>query len=166
MARAARGDADAPGEDVTGPLARSGEGYIAFSVEHVGLFRAMFHPALGVEPSPEDPHRVAMDATWAYLVSVVEMCQGEGIVRSGDAEQLARLAWSTVHGAAALLVDGALGADADVVAQTLLRDLKPVGALAHKRAASKRQGDSQRFCRRRVTATGPIRTAGFTPRRA
>ncbi len=112
--------------DATSALERLravGHGYIAFSVAHVGLFRAMFHPELAKEPSPDDPHRVARDATWAYVVSVVEACQDEGTVRDADPRQLARLAWSSVHGAAALLVEGALGTDAAEVAQTLPIDL-------------------------------------------
>ncbi|MEM6294154.1 MAG: WHG domain-containing protein [Myxococcota bacterium] len=100
-----------------------GTGYIGFATANVGLFRAMFHPILAQGPSPNDRHQAAREATWAYVVSVVEDCQAEGSVRAGDAKAIARFAWSTTHGAAALCVEGAFDHSPVEIAQTMVRDL-------------------------------------------
>jgi hypothetical protein len=42
------------------------------------------------------------------LVNAITDCQAAGVVRSGEAQELALVAWSTVHGVSALLVDGQL----------------------------------------------------------
>ncbi len=104
-------------------LRQIGQGYVTFASERAGLFRAMFHPQLARASSPDDAHRQAADATFRYLRGVIEDCQREGSVRPGDARRLAVFAWSTVHGAAALLVDDALPLDAAAVVEAITRDL-------------------------------------------
>jgi hypothetical protein len=42
------------------------------------------------------------------LVNAITDCQAAGVVRSGEAQELVLVAWSTVHGVSALLVDGQL----------------------------------------------------------
>jgi len=41
-------------------------------------------------------------------MTLVEACQQEGVLRDGDAKELALLAWSMVHGIAKLAITGRL----------------------------------------------------------
>lgn len=104
-------------------LIQVGSGYVGYAAENAGLFRAMYHPSLGRDPSPDDAHRQAADTALAYVAKTIEACQAEGTVRSGDPDALAVFAWSAVHGAATLFVDRQLPYDAETVARYITRDL-------------------------------------------
>lgn len=100
-----------------------GRGYVLFAARHEGLYRAMFHPQLAKDPQPHDEHRKAAELTFAYVVSVVASCQRENLVRAGDPIELSTLAWSTVHGAGALLLDGHIPGPPESVADSVVRNL-------------------------------------------
>jgi len=89
-------------------LAAVGEAYVEFAVRHPARYRVMFGPwmgaapgcAPGVGPSGRDPYQLLVDAL-------------DGLVAAGAVAPAARaggevVAWSAVHGLAALLVDGLL----------------------------------------------------------
>jgi AcrR family transcriptional regulator len=89
-------------------LAAVGEAYVEFALRHPARYRVMFGPwmgeagdcAPGVGPSGKDPYQLLVAAL-------------DGLVESGAVRAEARagaevVAWSAVHGLAALLVDGLL----------------------------------------------------------
>lgn len=78
--------------------------YIRFAVEHPARFRLMFGRALA-DRAAYGPLEKAAQETFGLLVQGVEAGQRAGLIRSGDARQLAIAAWSLVHGLSALLVD-------------------------------------------------------------
>jgi len=89
-------------------LAAVGEAYVEFAVRHPSRYRVMFGPwmgeagdcAPGVGPSGKDPYRLLVDA-----LDDLVAC---GAVTAGARAGAEVLAWSAVHGLAALLVDGLL----------------------------------------------------------
>ena len=84
-----------------------GIGYVQFALAHPSYLRVMF----GSEVPDKAAHPGLKEAgarTFDLLVQAIADCQAAGQVRSGDPVELAVAAWSTVHGLAALLVDGRL----------------------------------------------------------
>lgn len=117
------------GDDADGPLARLralGLAYVRFAVEHPSHFRVMFSPVLA-DRSRYPTLDQAADECFALLEDGIAACQGTGDVRAGDVRDLALAAWSSVHGLAALLVDGQLAErstrSADELADAITRDL-------------------------------------------
>jgi AcrR family transcriptional regulator len=103
-----------------------GLAYVGFAVAHPSHFRVMFgrrtadrsrHPGLSQ----------AADATFALLVEGIVACQHAGQIRQGDPGELALAAWSSVHGLAALVVDGQLADRSPLtgpaLAEAVTRDL-------------------------------------------
>jgi len=96
-------------EDVGGEerLKRAGTGYLRFATAHPELFRLMF----GWVPTRDIPELCeAGDATFAAFESVLQACEDEGLL-SRSLNDAGLLAWSAVHGAAFLLIDGRLKVD-------------------------------------------------------
>jgi AcrR family transcriptional regulator len=91
----------------TGPedrLRRGGVGYLKFAAEHPELFRLMF----GWMPTRDVPELdESGDAAFAVLKEVLIACEQQGLL-SRDVREAGLLAWSAVHGAAFLLIDGGL----------------------------------------------------------
>lgn len=82
-----------------------GREYIAFAAEHPQYFRIMFSGKF--ENYPDCPGlKESGDAAFGALVAAIERCQAAGVVRSGDAFELALTAWAFVHGIANLYIDG------------------------------------------------------------
>ena len=84
-----------------------GLAYVAFATEHPARYRVMF----GAEIPDKAAHpdlKVAADRAFGLLRDSIEACQQVGAVRSDDVNRLAMIAWSLVHGLAALLIDGQL----------------------------------------------------------
>ena len=84
-----------------------GVGYVRFALAHPSYLRVMF----GSEVPDKAAHPALHEAgarTFDLLVQAISDCQAAGQVRSGDPVELAVAAWATVHGLAALLVDGRL----------------------------------------------------------
>ena len=114
---------------VPDPLARfqqAGIAYVRFAVAHPSHFRVMFrdettsagHPSL----------QKVKDETFTLVVSEIEACQREGLVRAGSTTELALAAWAIVHGLAVLLVDRSprikrIRASADQLARLVTRTL-------------------------------------------
>ncbi len=100
-----------------------GRGYIQFAADNPGLYRVMFHPELARAPSPKDTHRQAAELTFAYVVTTISRAQRAGEVRPGDPVNLAAVAWSTVHGAGALLIDGHFDGPASEFADLVVKNM-------------------------------------------
>jgi len=88
-------------------LAALGEAYLDFGIRHPSHFRIMFGPWLrdtdclpGVGPSGKDPFQILVEAL-AGLVAA-------GVISEASRAGAEIVAWSAVHGLAALVVDGSL----------------------------------------------------------
>jgi AcrR family transcriptional regulator len=86
-------------------LLAAGRAYLAFALEHPGHFRVMFGPHVaGLPRAPADVARAAQ-AGWRVIEEAVEE-----LVGAGDplVPHLSFAAWSLLHGAATLFLDGLL----------------------------------------------------------
>lgn len=88
-------------------LAAIGEAYVDFAVRHPSHFRVMFGPCIQVEgfapgcaPSGRDSFQILVDALDALVAS--------GAIDAGARPGAEVAAWSSVHGLAGLLVEGAI----------------------------------------------------------
>ncbi|WP_394831602.1 TetR/AcrR family transcriptional regulator [Pendulispora rubella] len=80
-----------------------GRGYVRFALQHPGYFRIMFRPEV---KSTID--RADVNEAFALLTDAIALAQTEGALPPGDPRPLILLAWSTVHGASVLWLDGPL----------------------------------------------------------
>jgi AcrR family transcriptional regulator len=97
-----REDAEAP----TQKLRAIGEAYVRFAVEHPAHFHLMFHSTLApVDAAADGP---AAQSFAILLEAIAEVMAVPKIERRASRAGLVVLAWSLVHGAAALLLDGPL----------------------------------------------------------
>jgi AcrR family transcriptional regulator len=88
-------------------LGAIGEAYVRFAVAHPAHFRLMFRPSL-VSPGAL-PEEGAPGQAFALLVDgVSDVLESEGVRERVDRRGLVLVAWSLVHGAAELLLDGPL----------------------------------------------------------
>ncbi len=83
-----------------------GHGYVRFALEHPGHFRVMFRPELKAQLSVEQ--HTAGRESFEMLGRAIAQCQEERTIPSGDPNRLVLLAWSAVHGASVLWIDGPL----------------------------------------------------------
>jgi len=95
----------APG-DARAQLEALGCGYVRFALAHRGHFRIMFRPELKEQLG--QARREEILESFAMLERAVARCQREGAAPAGDPRPLVLLAWSAVHGASALWIDGSL----------------------------------------------------------
>jgi AcrR family transcriptional regulator len=108
------------------PLTRfqaQGLAYVRFALQRPGHFRVMFGPEVADHERYPSLFQVAQRA-FDLQVEAVRDCQATGIVRDGDSEHMALVAWSTVHGIASLVLSNQLdryGATAEEVDQLMAR---------------------------------------------
>jgi AcrR family transcriptional regulator len=100
-----RAASDAP-SDAASQLYALGLGYIRFALNHRGHFRVMFRPELQANLAPST---APGGGAFTMLQDTVLRCQAEGVAPGGDPTPLVLIAWSCVHGASALWIDGSLG---------------------------------------------------------
>jgi len=105
------------------PLARFwglGIGYFTFAIQRPGLFRVMFSPEAARAPTL----RANEGAVFSLCVSSIVAAQRAKKVMAGDAQMLALVAWSAMHGAAMLYLDGLVRwAGLDAPPEVLAREL-------------------------------------------
>ncbi|MEO1131964.1 MAG: TetR/AcrR family transcriptional regulator [Cyanobacteria bacterium J06639_1] len=105
-------------------LLHTGTAYVRYALDRPTHYRVMF--GRNLENCDEYPSLVkAANATFNILVEIVQAGQAKGVVRSGDARQLALGAWAQVHGLAMLMLDGQLPArslaENEALAQQIVR---------------------------------------------
>ena len=98
---------DDAGDDAAARLRALGLGYIRFAVAHRGHFRVMFRPELQAELA--NPSNEKGGSAFAMLRDAILRCQSEGLAPPGDPLPLILAAWTCVHGASTLWIDGSLG---------------------------------------------------------
>lgn len=87
-------------------MAAAGRAYTGFAVNHRAHFEVMWQRDLLHQ---DDPRLAAAgDATFALLLGGVHDAQAEGWATGADPHTVAYLAWSVVHGLAALWLGGSL----------------------------------------------------------
>ncbi|WP_424216826.1 TetR/AcrR family transcriptional regulator (plasmid) [Streptomyces sp. BI20] len=119
--------AEGPGP-VPARLAALGRAYVEFAVGHAPLLALMF-TAKRAEGSPEELRALGHHCL-EVAAGLIARAQAEGGVRAGDPERLAQVAFSTVHGLAALAVgslldDTPLDEAVDLALDVLLAGLRP-----------------------------------------
>lgn len=90
----------------------TGLGYIGFALSHPAHFRLMFRPSL-VPPEVLPPEGASREAFDILLEAVSDVLEDQQIRAHIDRRGLVLVAWSLVHGAAELMLDGpfAMGID-------------------------------------------------------
>jgi len=141
----ARASAEA-GTDARSHLEGLGRGYVRFALSHRGHFRVMFRPELR-QLLGKGANKGLGDGL-AILRQAIVRCQEEGSAHQGDPAPLVLLAWSAVHGASHLWIDGSLGEeqlvkDGEALAATIASALTALLSSAagdHVRAAKGARG--------------------------
>ncbi|HEY0838380.1 MAG TPA: WHG domain-containing protein [Azospirillum sp.] len=105
LAVAARTDGDAFAR-----LREGGVAYVAFAIENPALYRLMFDPppVAGLDGNPFDTDRGMK--LLGFLRASIFACQSEGFLPGRDPDLVAFTLWSTVHGAALLILNGRIPA--------------------------------------------------------
>lgn len=83
-----------------------GRAYVQFAVAHRGHFRVMFRSELRVHLTKDE--RATADEALGLLQQAIRRCEQAGFIAPGDVASLTLLAWSTVHGASELWIEGSL----------------------------------------------------------
>lgn len=108
-------------------LRQLGVGYIRFALKHTGHFRIMFRPEL--KALLAEDQRQLVHETFETLGEAIVRGQNEGSVPPGDPKTWVLIAWSVVHGASTLWVDGPL-AEEGLVSNEAALSLSVAEALA------------------------------------
>jgi len=86
--------------NTVGRLKHAGLAYVEFALRRPEHFTVMFDAAVSKHQTADSAE--AAEQAFKTLVSLVQSCQDEGRLPSGDVRRLALLAWSMVHGIAKL----------------------------------------------------------------
>lgn len=88
-------------------LARAGETYVRFAVQHPAHFRVMFRPDfVDIERFPST--KACGEQAFERLIEVVKSCVAEGLPVEPSEHALVVFGWSVVHGLACLILDDCL----------------------------------------------------------
>lgn len=122
LAAATAAAAEAAGSDPFDRLAAIGAAYIRFAIAHPASFALMFRPEL-TQPDTNPCVDAAGETAFAQLTRTVAQCLGPQAAPERQRD-VVLAAWSCVHGAASLWLDGPLSrqqarvkVDADALAQ-------------------------------------------------
>jgi AcrR family transcriptional regulator len=114
---AALGEASAgAGADPLDRVAAMGRSYVEFALDHPQRYRLMFRSELSRSGSSEAATEAdaASGGAFAELMRAVQDASDAGELRDGtDAAVAAIAAWSSVHGLASLILEGAIGLPAE-----------------------------------------------------
>jgi AcrR family transcriptional regulator len=94
--------------DAREALATIAETYVSLAADRPHLFRLMFGPEVADKARYPAVREAGLGA-YQVLIDTIAAGQRAGVVRAGDAAELALGHWAAVHGVASLLVDGVLG---------------------------------------------------------
>jgi AcrR family transcriptional regulator len=84
---------------------KGAQAYIQFAVSHPAHYRVMFGPAVvGLGQGPMQLE--SANEAFAVLLETIVDAQQSGVIKEGDPLHLGVVVWSTVHGAAALMING------------------------------------------------------------
>lgn len=93
-------------EDKPAPRLREmGKGYVAFATQHPAHFRIMFVRLVDIPRFPS--LHLAADRAFTTLLDGIVAAQKACVVRRGNPNELALLAWSTMHGLSMLWIERA-----------------------------------------------------------
>ncbi|HJW35143.1 MAG TPA: TetR-like C-terminal domain-containing protein, partial [Actinomycetes bacterium] len=108
LARAIQNGAGQLGPEATAGqrFRAAGRAYTGFALAHPAHFAVMWQRDLLHQDDPE--LAAAGDTTFELLLGSVREIQSEGWAAGGDPQAVAYLAWSVVHGLAALWLGGSL----------------------------------------------------------
>lgn len=95
-------------------LARAGEGYLEFALEHPRWYEILFiaPEQMGMESLPDDLEAQGC-AVHQFWVDRVRECMDAGLLRQGDPLQASLTMWAHSHGLVTLFNHGAFRVDAD-----------------------------------------------------
>ncbi len=82
-----------------------GIGYIQFALTHATEFRFMFRKTLCEPPGTPDELTDIANETFEILIATIRSMQTTKLVITGQAQALALVVWSTIHGLANLLIE-------------------------------------------------------------
>ena len=107
------------GADTPEAFVKLAQAYVGFALSHPAHYRLMYgREAISRRQRPA--LQVAADALYDELVGALTAAQEAGVMRQGDAEPLASIAWAQVHGLAMLMVEGQMEPPEDAMALTAL----------------------------------------------
>lgn len=118
--RMVRAIADYPGPSDEAAVARFralGEAYLSFALDEPQLFRLSFSPLCFALDDEDDQS----EGPYGRLCTALDDLHARGLLRTR--ENLDLLAWSTVHGVAVLMLEGAIPAEAGPVLLQTIADL-------------------------------------------
>jgi AcrR family transcriptional regulator len=99
--------APGPDADPRDRVRSLGASYVGFAVAHPHHFRLMFGETTARAKAEHPELARAAEASFALLREAIEACRARGLLRRDvSARDLGLVAWSLVHGLAALLVSG------------------------------------------------------------
>jgi AcrR family transcriptional regulator len=95
-------------------LAKAGEGYLEFALEHPRWYEILFiaPDQMGMEALPDDLEAQGC-AVHQFWVDRVRECMDAGLLRQGDPLQASLTMWAHAHGLVTLFNHGAFRVDAD-----------------------------------------------------
>jgi AcrR family transcriptional regulator len=95
-------------------LARAGERYVAFALEHPRYYEVIHIPpaTLGFTTLPGEAQSQAQ-ATRQFLVDRVKECMSAGVISEDDPDLVAAAIWGFSHGLVSLYLGGQLAVDRD-----------------------------------------------------
>ncbi len=91
-------------------LARAGQEYLNFALQHPRHYAAMFMRSTGYEQRRAEPQWRDV-ATFRFLVDRIRECAAAGILRTDDPEAAALSVWAYVHGLVSLYLAKKLSLD-------------------------------------------------------
>ena len=123
-------EAAAGSTDLLEALARRGQAYIRFGIEHPEQYRILFMRKPAHTPEDFQVDRLRSAAAFDHLVEHVSRCVQAGLIQ-GDPLRVSLGLWATVHGLTSLLISKPdfpwpdVDAISDHVCRTAIRGLSP-----------------------------------------
>jgi AcrR family transcriptional regulator len=98
-------EGNGPGDELL-QFREMGVAYVRFATDHPGHYRLMFGEH-AIEKAPDSTLQEAAEESFDVLTTAIEKCQAaEKVSQEKSARALAQVTWATMHGLAALLMNG------------------------------------------------------------